>query len=487
MPIWDSKKERWFAGCFIYTLTPSRTFTIERELSFLEAFAHLITAEVLNQKTVQADKAKSDALGSLSHELRSPMHGIILSTELLNDTELSLFQSNAIHTIETCCRTLLDTIDHLLDYSKINNLGIQHKQEASFMSPRLRRSKAESFGKKMLSASVMIDGLVEEVINCVFAGFNFQHMSVRQVLKQDAASRMDSAQHYRLDSLQAMEQLNLTARKGQHIFHFGHLSVYVCVDPSCDWIFYVQAGAIRRIVMNLFGNALKYTMSGAIWVMLKQEIISTKSKAESMVKLTVKDTGQGISEDYLRHRLYRPFAQENDLVSGTGLGLSIVKRIVSQLRGKISVESQVGIGTTVTVRLPLERPSAESRTPITQLSEDDKEFLDQLKELAGMRVRLVGFESRQRSDSLLSGRAIVEDICRRWLHLTVVSEETLQNVLPDIILWSNDALPDSFERVAQFSKAPNIVVCQDALVAYQQLITHESAGEGGIFEFITQP
>lgn len=486
MPIWDSKKERWFAGCFIYTLTPSRIFTVERELSLLEAFAHLITAEVLNQKTVQAGKAKSDALGSLSHELRSPMHGIILSTELLNDTELGLFQSNAVHTIETCCRTLLDTIDHLLDYSKINNLGIQNKQEASFTSSRLRRSKTEPFGKKVLSTSVMIDGLVEEVVNCVFAGFNFQHMSVRQVLKQDAAFRMDGAENHQLDSLQAMEQLSLSARKGQHTFHFGHLSVYVCVDPSCDWIFYVQAGAIRRIVMNLFGNALKYTMSGAIWVMLKQEIVGTRSKAESMVKLTVKDTGQGIGEDYLRHNLFRPFAQENDLISGTGLGLSIVKRIVSQLRGKISVESQVGIGTTVTARLPLERPSGESRT-LTTLSEDDEEFMDQLKELAGMRVRLVGFESRQKSDFPLSGRAMVEDICRRWLHLTVVSEETLQNVLPDIILWSNDALPDSSERVAQYSKAPNIVVCQDALVAYQQLITHESAGEGGIFEFITQP
>lgn len=88
-----------------------------------------MAAEFYNIDTSQTNQARSDALGSLSHELRSPLHGVILATELLNDTDLTVFQGNATHTIETCCRTLLDTLDHLLDYAKINSFAMQRKDK----------------------------------------------------------------------------------------------------------------------------------------------------------------------------------------------------------------------------------------------------------------------------------------------------------------------------------------------------------------------
>ena len=71
--------------------------------------------------TVLADKQKSDFVGTISHEMRSPLHGLLASVEFLAETELSGFQQSLISTIDSCGKTLLDTINHVLDFSKINS------------------------------------------------------------------------------------------------------------------------------------------------------------------------------------------------------------------------------------------------------------------------------------------------------------------------------------------------------------------------------
>ena len=70
-----------------------------------------------------------------------------------------------------------------------------------------------------------------------------------------------------------------------------------------------------------------------------------------LVKLTVQDTGQGISPEYLRTRVFTPFAQENANSAGAGLGLSIVRSLVNMLQGDIDIKSIVNTGTIVVVTL----------------------------------------------------------------------------------------------------------------------------------------
>lgn len=94
-----------------------------------------------------------------------------------------------------------------------------------------------------------------------------------------------------------------------------------------DWTFICLPGAVQRVVMNLVGNSLKYTRAGHIIVRLEHQQMAPAARAEresmsqahtSMVILTVIDTGIGISDDFLRYKLYTPFAQESTLASGTG-------------------------------------------------------------------------------------------------------------------------------------------------------------------------
>jgi signal transduction histidine kinase len=112
-PLWDAHRERWFAGAVIWSSDPMRVFTSEQELCYLAAFSNSVMAEVARLDTQLADSAKADFISSISHELRSPLHGILGTTELLRDTQIDPQQSNMAQTIETCGKTLLDTINHV--------------------------------------------------------------------------------------------------------------------------------------------------------------------------------------------------------------------------------------------------------------------------------------------------------------------------------------------------------------------------------------
>jgi len=72
------------------------------------------------------------------------------------------------------------------------------------------------------------------------------------------------------------------------------------------------------------------------------------------VTLTVADSGEGISREYLKNNLFTPFVQENPTLFGMGLGMSIVRQIVGELNGSIDVQSQVGAGMEVSLDLTLE-------------------------------------------------------------------------------------------------------------------------------------
>lgn len=107
---------------------------------------------------------------------------------------------------------------------------------------------------------------------------------------------------------------------------------------------------LRQILNNLINNAIKYTNAGGIEVEL--------SKEDKEVVIKVKDTGIGIAKD--KHDvIFKEFRQESEghgrSFEGTGLGLAITKRFVELMRGKIEVDSELGVGTTFTVRLPYEK------------------------------------------------------------------------------------------------------------------------------------
>ncbi|OLN96870.1 Sensor protein GacS [Colletotrichum chlorophyti] len=488
VPLWDSTRERCFAGGFVWSETPSRILTPDADLPYLRAFGMVTMAELSRIDALIADRAKADILGSLSHELRSPLHGVVAAAELLHDTQLDAFQVDVIHTIEISGKTLLDTIDHLLDYSKVNTYLRASKSQRKNNGPgrglRPETSASIESGMMTLVSDVHLDLLVEEVIESVFIGYSFQSMVAYQLARHGPSSGPPTPAQEKLDAIATSDGLGHRRCLSEEQPALRDVKILVDIDPLCSWVFHTNPGAIRRIVMNLFGNALKYTTRGFIKVNLRQEeVVHKSSRSASMVVLTVTDSGKGISEDFLRNKLFTPFSQEDSMAPGTGLGLSLVRQIVTGLGGTISVKSQIGYGTSVTVSVPLVLSRrADSR---------GRKFSADLDSLAGSQLAVRGF-SRGMDDSeeLRAGGLDlpVESLPFNWLDVRVNEDNAATYSSADLMVCSEEA----FKKLGLSSTGgvdtPVVVVCSNAEAA-QKLATsyRRSLRQESVMEFIAQP
>ena len=117
---------------------------------------------------------------------------------------------------------------------------------------------------------------------------------------------------------------------------------------------------LRRILLNLIGNSLKFTQTGFININIRRA--TTLNNRYFVMELSVQDTGIGIPEDKqnLVYQKYVKVSPSNKgLYKGTGLGLSMVKQFVSELDGEIQLESELGKGSTFTLLIPVKQSLSE--------------------------------------------------------------------------------------------------------------------------------
>ncbi len=164
---------------------------------------------------------------------------------------------------------------------------------------------------------------------------------------------------------------------------------------------------LRQVLLNLVGNAIKFTLKGSVKVSARFEA------ASSEIVLTVTDTGAGILPEHLA-RLFQPFEQGDISMSrrfgGSGLGLAISKRIVETMGGAISVESQPSRETTFVVRLPVVVPAGTAFT--TTLSQTAPDLTPDSARLPVGRVLVVedGEDNQDLIAALLRGRGLTATI-----------------------------------------------------------------------------
>jgi PAS domain S-box-containing protein len=134
-----------------------------------------------------------------------------------------------------------------------------------------------------------------------------------------------------------------------------NLEIAAYVDERLAPVVVGDAARLRQVLLNLAGNAIKFTARGGVALIVEPGIWPNE------VSFLVRDTGIGISPD-ARERIFREFEQADERVArnygGTGLGLSISERIVKRMGGRIALESTPGIGSTFEAAIPL-MPSAE--------------------------------------------------------------------------------------------------------------------------------
>ncbi|ESZ99161.1 M4GK, histidine kinase-group I protein [Sclerotinia borealis F-4128] len=346
------------AACFSVSLRDIAIFTSDTEKAFVRGFLNSVSIEYNRISIAAADRQKGDFISSISHkELRSPLHGILGSAELLSETNLDNGQFELCSTIETCGRVLQETLMDVLEYSKLNNLmkdkGAGGKSaDTSGDTSHSQKLNGESLARgDMLSVPLDLARMCEDSVAIVAAAYlhhstNSEHLPCRVIAPPGTTNGQEERMLYKSSSVA--------------------VSVHIAYD---DWHYFCSPGSVQRIIMNLVGNSLKYTSSGFIHTSLTVESPTNDNlevpntpripSDNDLVVLCVSDSGKGISSEFLKSKLFTAFSQESSLAPGTGLGLHIVDSLVRMYNGTIDVQSQIGHGTTVTVKLPLVKAGSD--------------------------------------------------------------------------------------------------------------------------------
>lgn len=196
----------------------------------------------------------------------------------------------------------------------------------------------------------------QELVNVVLRSSETLLELVNNVLD---LSRLDS-DSIELESLPVdlRELLNSTVAPHKFQAREKNISFSVVVEDDIPAWVKGDPTRLRQIILNLAGNAVKFTNSGEISVVL--------DTALERIRLKIIDSGIGISND-AQASLFEPYVQASPATQrkfgGSGLGLTIVKRLVTAMKGKISVDSVPGRGSTFTVFLPLEACPAPIKRP----------------------------------------------------------------------------------------------------------------------------
>ncbi len=266
-----------------------------------QAAAAQTRAEIAQKEAVYANKAKSQFLSNMSHDIRTPMNAIIGYTGIASaHIEDQLVVKDSLGKITIASEHLQGLINDVLDMSRIE-------------------SGREAIHLSQTSVPEMVRGV--------------------------------------LPMIQA--QVN---RK--------HLDLYVDTIDLKNEKVYADTQKIRQILVNILGNAVKFTGEGGNIGIRVQETPSRKEGFASYV-IRVKDNGIGMSEEFQQH-LFEAFAQEHTNeesgFEGTGLGMSITKNLVDLMGGTIKVNSQEGKGTEFIISLDLKlQEDAKVDTRIEQL------------------------------------------------------------------------------------------------------------------------
>ena len=138
------------------------------------------------------------------------------------------------------------------------------------------------------------------------------------------------------------------------------------VAPNLPEFVFADYHRLRQILLNLVGNAVKFTREGSIRVKVARDAEGTEEGTAVPVRFEVIDSGIGIPKDKLP-KLFKPFSQADSSTTrrygGTGLGLAICRRLVELMGGGIKVESRAGVGSTFSFTIPFDPvPTEENRT-----------------------------------------------------------------------------------------------------------------------------
>jgi signal transduction histidine kinase/CheY-like chemotaxis protein/ligand-binding sensor domain-containing protein len=207
--------------------------------------------------------------------------------------------------------------------------------------------------KRILSSSRLEKETIQEHLQLMERNGEVLHYRIEELLE---LSRLEVGKSSIKQSLIDLEQyLSQIMERFRMIALQKH--VELIIDYHVDFRNYVRVDAakLEKIVSNLLSNALKFTSVGKIELNVLSSVETSKASDQRIIELRVRDTGIGIPPEEVPFIFDRYFQAQNgsQVAEGTGIGLSIVKEFVQIMGGTISVTSQLSVGSTFAIQLPV--------------------------------------------------------------------------------------------------------------------------------------
>ncbi|WRT66765.1 uncharacterized protein IL334_003728 [Kwoniella shivajii] len=311
-------------------------------MQFVETIAGSLLASVMKERLHQAERAQLNFAAAASHELRTPLHQINAAASLLRmilpgilDTHVE-GQTNAFREDKTEALAQLDIIEanglslggileNIIDTLDIGKMA--SKTEPAARLPNGTPVQPDLMKPNPGGTAVLAD--LGEVLEMV----------VDDAMIMEAKTR------------------KMTGGAG-----LEHVEVILEVLPRNrgGWKMSFDSGPLARALGKLVHNAVKFTEKGHVHITVQDvsRDVALPGGYDNSIKLStisidIKDTGRGMSADFLEREVLQPFAKEDAFTPGSGLGLGLAQRMIELLGGKLAIASTLGKGTVVHVEIPV--------------------------------------------------------------------------------------------------------------------------------------
>jgi signal transduction histidine kinase len=313
----------------------------------------------LRKEVLGVNSHKTDSLGLLEN-LRS--HFPLWTERLLANKQLVLYGALGFLALSILVLIAGNTSSKISDpKDSMLQVLMEEKRKAEHLA-KIKADFLNHVSHELRTPLAVIIGYIECITDGLYGHVGSKHQEILEIVAKQSShlkemidqiliySRLES--NRQSISMQEFQLYNIIAELKDT---FGFLCKQKGLDlrwdlPSEPVTLRSDPDTVKEVLSNLLQNAVKYTDRGSIAVR-----VSNHSDARS-IALEVTDTGMGIAENYLS-TIFEPFIQVHKTSTeqsrgGIGLGLSIVKRHVEHIKGRISVESELGRGSTFRIILP---------------------------------------------------------------------------------------------------------------------------------------